>query len=112
MADVLAEIDALSGQAEADFAAAANPDGLEQARIKWLGTKGLLKSKMGLIGAAPAEQKKLVGQRLNALKDQVTGLFEAKKASLSPQGGQGGEDGVDVTEPGAAPSRRATGTSS
>lgn len=100
MADVLAEIDDLSRQADADFAAAATPDALEQARIKWLGTKGLLKTKMSLVGAAPADQKPVVGQRMNALKAQVTALHAGRQGAVADQGG---EDGVDVTEPGIRP---------
>jgi phenylalanyl-tRNA synthetase alpha chain len=100
MPDVLAEIDDLSRQADADFAAVKSPDDLEQARIKWLGAKGICKAKMSLIGAAPPDQKKTVGQRLNALKDQVTGLHESRKQAMAEQGG---EPGVDVTEPGIRP---------
>ena len=39
MPDVLAEIDDLSRQADADFAAVKSADDLEQARIKWLGAR-------------------------------------------------------------------------
>jgi phenylalanyl-tRNA synthetase alpha chain len=100
MPDVLAEIDDLSRQADADFAAVASADALEQARIKWMGAKGILKAKMSLIGVAPPDQKKAVGQRLNALKDQVNGLHESRKQAVAEQGG---EAGVDVTEPGIRP---------
>jgi phenylalanyl-tRNA synthetase alpha chain len=100
MPDVLAEIDDLSRQADADFAAVKSADDLEQARIKWLGAKGICKAKMSLIGAAAPDQKKTVGQRLNALKDQVTGLHESRKQAMAEQGG---EMGVDVTEPGIRP---------
>ena len=48
--------------------------------------KGICKSKMSLIGAAPPDQKKAVGQRLNALKDQVTGLHESRKQAMAEQG--------------------------
>src|SRR4051794_33519647 len=100
MPDVLAEIDALSRQADADFAAVASADALEQARIKWMGAKGILKAKMSLIGVAAPDQKKAVGQRLNALKDQVNSLHESRKQAVAEQGG---EAGVDVTEPGIRP---------
>src|SRR3954466_2968197 len=104
MADVLAELDDLSRQADADPAAGAPADALEQFRIKWLGGKGLLKTKMSLIGQAPPDQKRAVGQRLNGLKDKVTAGYEAKKAALAEQGGGGGvAEGIDVTEPGRRP---------
>src|SRR4051794_13422135 len=104
MADVFAEIDELLRQLDADLEAVTNADQLEQLRIKWLGGKGLLKTKMSLIGQAPPDQKRAVGQRLNALKDKVTAGYEAKKAALAEQGGGGGgEEGIDVTEPGRRP---------
>src|SRR3954470_12262007 len=100
MADVLAELDDLSRQADADLAAVATADALEPFRIKYLGGKGLLKAKMSLIGQAPPDQKKTVGQKLNEIKEKITGAFENKKASLADQGG---EEGIDVTEPGLRP---------
>jgi phenylalanyl-tRNA synthetase alpha chain len=100
MPDVFAELDDLSAQAAADLAAVASADALEQYRIKYLGGKGLLKAKMSLIGQAPPDQKKAVGQRLNEVKQRITGAFEAKQGELADQVG---EDGVDVTEPGVRP---------
>jgi phenylalanyl-tRNA synthetase alpha chain len=100
MPDVLAELDALAAQADADLAAARTPAALEQYRIKYLGAKGVLKAKMSLIGQAPADQKKAVGQRLNEIKATVTGGFEAALAAVADAAG---EDGVDVTEPGVRP---------
>ncbi|CAA9421720.1 MAG: Phenylalanyl-tRNA synthetase alpha chain, partial [uncultured Phycisphaerae bacterium] len=100
MPDVFAELDDLSKQADADLAAVASADALEQYRIKYLGAKGLLKAKMSLIGQAAADQKKAVGQRLNEIKQQITGAFEAKQGSLADQVG---EEGTDVTEPGVRP---------
>src|SRR5215218_1660345 len=50
MADVLAELDQVKTQADADLAAATSNDALEQFRIKWLGANGVVKAKMSLIG--------------------------------------------------------------
>src|SRR3954454_17057587 len=106
MPDVLAEIDDLSRQAEADFAAVASVDALEQARIKWMGAKGILKAKMSLIGVAAPDQKKAVGQRLNALKDQVNSLHESRKQAVAEQGAKPAS-----TSPSPASARRSeTGT--
>ena len=100
MPDVFAELDDLSRQADADLDAVASADALEQYRIKYLGAKGLLKAKMSLIGQAAADQKKVVGQRLNEIKQQITSGWEARQGSLADQAG---EDGTDVTEPGTRP---------
>jgi phenylalanyl-tRNA synthetase alpha chain len=100
MPDVIAELDELAQQAESDLAAVSTNDALEQYRIKYLGAKGVLKAKMSLIGIAPPDQKKAVGQRLNAIKDQVNNAFEARKTALTESVG---EPGTDVTEPGLRP---------
>jgi len=100
MSDVFAELDDLSRQAEADLAAVRSNDALEQFRIKYLGSKGLLKAKMSLIGAAPADRKKEVGQRLNTLKTTITSAFEAAQSAMADTVG---EEGTDVTEPGLRP---------
>ena len=54
------------------------PDAVEEFRIKWLGTKGLVKAFMGEMRNVPNENKKAFGQILNDFK-----LFvEAKYQSL------------------------------
>ena len=100
MADVFAQIDALLPQAQADLAGVASADALEQFRIKWLGSNGLLKSSMKLLGQVPKEQKPALGQQLNSVKEQVTAAFEEKKSALA-QDSSADRDYVDVTEPGA-----------
>src|SRR4051812_45873249 len=100
MPDIAAELDELIRQAEADLAAVNSADALEQFRIRYLGAKGLLKAKMPLIGQAPPDQKKAVGQLLNTIKEKINSAFEARKLALADQGG---EEGIDVTEPGLRP---------
>jgi phenylalanyl-tRNA synthetase alpha chain len=75
---------------------------LEQFRIKYLGSNGQIKGLMKLLGQVPKEQKPAIGQRVNAVKDQLTGSFEEKKSSL---GGAKASTGIldDVTEPGRLP---------
>ena len=102
MADVFTQIDALLAGALADLAAVNNAEGLEQFRIKYLGSNGLLKASMKLLGQAPKEQKPLLGQRLNAVKEEITAAFEARKLSVSHDV-SADRDYVDVTEPGKPP---------
>jgi phenylalanyl-tRNA synthetase alpha chain len=101
MPDALAQIDAVSQQADQELSAVANAAQLEQFRIKFLGVKGSIKALMTLLGHAPKEQKPIIGQRVNALKDRVTEAFEARKAALASTAG--GAESVDVTEPGLRP---------
>ena len=101
MAPVLEQIEAVSKEAESELAAAGNLPQLEQFRIKFLSAKGSIKSLMTLLGQTPKEQKPLIGQHINALKDRVTAAYEARKDSLSTT--DAGKDAVDVTEPGLRP---------
>ena len=100
MATALSTLDELSQQAADEMKSVASADLLEQFRIRWLGTKGLLRANMVLIGQSPPDQKKVVGQKLNELKKQLEDFFARSKeqfeASATP-------DAVDVTEPGLQP---------
>ena len=72
---------------------------VEEFRIKYLGTKGLLKSIMGEMKNVPVEQKKEAGQLLNEFKQFAEELFERLKASSS-NGAEGTVSGVDLSLPG------------
>ncbi len=101
MAEVIEQIEALSRAARAELDAVVKPDELEQFRIKYLGTKGRLKELMTLLGQVPREQKPAMGQRVNAVKNELTARYEERKAGL----GAGRDEGPmeDVTEPGKKP---------
>src|SRR5687768_16513784 len=101
MPDVTEQIDEVSRQAQAELHSVAKADDLEQFRIKYLGSKGRVKNLMTLLGQVPKEQKPAVGQRVNALKDELTAAFEAKKTTLSAAAPAGPVE--DVTEPGRRP---------
>lgn len=101
MADALAQIDEVLARALSELAAVTNADQLETWRIKFVGSNGEVKNLMQLIKTAPPEQKKLVGQKANAAKDQVTQAFEARKGELAATVGTG--PAIDVTEPGKRP---------
>jgi phenylalanyl-tRNA synthetase alpha chain len=54
---------------------------VEEFRIKYLGTKGLLKNLMGELKHVPVEQKKEAGQLLNEFKQAVEAKYESLKES-------------------------------
>lgn len=58
-------------------------DEVEQFRIKFLGTKGIVKSVMGEMKNVPNDQKKAFGQILNEFKQFVEGRYEAVKENLA-----------------------------
>jgi len=102
MSDVLAQIDQLAGQANSELATVTDAAGLEQFRIKYLGSNGSIRKLPELLKAAPKEQKAALGQRINGVKNQVNEAFEDRKGQIA-QGAVAGRDAIDVTEPGRRP---------
>ena len=102
MSDALAQIDQIAQAARQELAAVRSAAELEQYRIKFLGSKGLIKGMMKLIGSAPREQKPVVGQRVNQTNSEIESAFNHLKQTLS-QDATGDLDYVDVTEPGLRP---------
>jgi phenylalanyl-tRNA synthetase alpha chain len=99
MAEDLQQIERLAEEAEAELRRVKNAPELEQFRIKYLGSKGSVKNLMNLLGQAPPDQKRAVGQRVNAVKARISSAFEAHKQALAA-GADVDRDAVDVTEPG------------
>lgn len=56
---------------------------VEDFRIKWLGSKGIVKSIMSEMKSVPNEQKREAGQVLNEFKQFAEQKFESLKSSLS-----------------------------
>ncbi len=71
----------------------------EAFRIKYLGTKGLVKAVMGEMKNVPAEQRREFGQVLNDFKLFTEARYEALKAA-SGNGVQAVTDQLDVSLPG------------
>jgi phenylalanyl-tRNA synthetase alpha chain len=81
---------------------ASDQETLEAFRIKYLGTKGLVKQVMGEMKNVANENKKQFGQVLNEFKQFTENKFESLKDAMSsnsqsPQAGK-----IDVTLPGDA----------
>lgn len=83
---------------EINNCAITNADEVEAFRIKYLGTKGIVKSIMGFMKDIPNEQKKEAGQLLNEFKLFVEAKYESlKEASATTQDNA---STIDVTLPG------------
>jgi phenylalanyl-tRNA synthetase alpha chain len=61
-----------------------DPTQVEEFRIKYLGTKGLLKNLMGLLKEVAPEQKKEAGQLLNEFKQFAEVHYETLRATSTP----------------------------
>ncbi len=74
-----------------------DPEALEALRIKYLGSKGLLKEVLAAIKDIPREEKKAYGQQANQLKKEIQAAFESAQGQFA-QKSQGVS--FDVTKPG------------
>ncbi len=61
---------------------AAHPDELEAARVRFLGRSGGVAAVLGQIGSLPADQRRPVGQKGNAVKRVLEEAHEARAAEL------------------------------
>jgi phenylalanyl-tRNA synthetase alpha chain len=106
LAEFLAELDQLAAAAQADFDTAADADGLESARVKFLGAKaGVLKAVQKGLGTLAGDEKPAGGKRFNEIKGKIEAAFETAKERLAGGGAtaavaQG--PGFDRTLPGPA----------
>ena len=77
-------------------------DDIEAFRIKYLGTKGLVKTIMGEMKNVAAEQKKEAGQLLNEFKVFVEEKFETFKEATTASSSGAVVNDIDLTLPGSS----------
>ena len=73
---------------------------VEEFRIKWLGTKGLVKSLMAEMKNVPNEKKKEFGQILNEFKKTVEEKYESLKSGVSESRLTAHDSQLDLSLPG------------
>ena len=73
---------ALRGQFAARFAAAATEQILRDENAKVLGKKGELTAILKQMGAVPGDARKAIGEKVNALRQEVEAAFEARLRDL------------------------------
>lgn len=73
---------------------------LEVFRIKYLGSKGVVKELFGELKNVPNDQKKDVGQLLNTFRTQTEAFYETRKEQLSATATEGSKQ--DYSRPGNA----------
>ena len=84
---------------EIESFSAADAKGVEEFRIKYLGTKGIVKNIMGEMKNVPGEKRKEFGQVLNEFKVFTENKYESLKESAS-NGHQASAASIDLTLPG------------
>jgi len=96
MQDLLQKIEAYKNEISAY--SATDEKQAEEFRIKWLGTKGLVKSIMSEMKNVPGDQKREAGQLLNEFKQFAEAKWEALKEATTHNGPAGAD--MDTTLPG------------
>ncbi|QKJ31982.1 phenylalanine--tRNA ligase subunit alpha [Mucilaginibacter mali] len=84
---------------EIDEFAPANPAQLEEFRIKYLGTKGIVKDLFEQFKAVSPEEKRVLGKVLNQFKQLAEAKFNEYKEAFESESHSGGTD-MDLTLPG------------
>ena len=99
------QLDQLEAQAAQEIAAAADAAALEELRVGLLGKKGRLSGVLGAMGKLPGDERPVVGQRANVLKEQVQSLLSdrlqaVKSAAMAERIAS---ETLDVTMPASFP---------
>ena len=95
------QLDALESEAAAAIGQAADEAALEDLRVGLLGKKGRLSGVLGAMGRLPGDERPLVGQRANVLKEQLQRLLkerleEVKRVAMAERLER---EWIDVTAP-------------
>ena len=97
-------------QAEIDTAPLTSADEAEAFRIRFLGRKsGAITDLFAQMGTVPPEQRRALGQQLNALKTRAQERIDEAQAALTASGPAAATD-LDLTLPGRVPAPIAPGT--
>ncbi len=89
-----------SVQAEIDAAQPQNMEELEQFRIRFLGSRNIIKPLFGEIRNIGNERKKEFGQVVNAAKEAAEAKYEALKAGLESAAEEAAGHDMDLSAPG------------
>jgi phenylalanyl-tRNA synthetase alpha chain len=105
VAEIQEKVGQLRAEAEADIAAAAGLDELEELRVRYLGRRAELTRILRGIGELPPEERGAVGQAANAARRTLEALLADRRTELEAGRLEGGlaAEAVDVTLPGSPP---------
>ena len=96
------ELDNLLSKALGELEALADAKELEDFRVRYLGKKGEVTGLLRGMGSLPPEERPVMGQMVNRLREQLEEAIEQKKTALqeSAQRARLAAETVDVTMPG------------
>ncbi len=99
------ELRQITAEAEEAIRTAATPEALEQVRRKYLGRRGLIAQLFEQLPKMPAAQRPQLGQRLNALREQLVDALGVRMHELeaAARAEKLITEAIDVTLPGWPP---------
>ncbi len=105
---ILADLDRLRGAFRARFDAAKTEQALRDENAKILGKKGELTAILKLMGKVAPDERKAIGEHVNALKNEVEQAFDAALAALANEKRRADLEAppFDLTLPGREPAPR------
>ncbi|HEY3415937.1 MAG TPA: phenylalanine--tRNA ligase subunit alpha [Armatimonadota bacterium] len=103
--DILAQLSQIEQQALEQLAGADSRDALEAVRVEFLGRKGQLTGVLRGMGGLSPEERPVVGQRANEVRQRLEEAFEARRDEVEAQSElrQLEQERLDVTLPGRSP---------
>lgn len=101
------DLEKISSQALDEIAGADDLNSLDQIRVKYLGKKGELTERLKSLGKLTPEERPVVGQQINKVKQVIQKELEQKKNTLQQQELEKTleKESIDVTLSGRAQSR-------
>jgi len=98
----LQDLDGIVSRALAAFRAAGDAVSLENAKARFLGKQGELTALQAALKSLSAEDRKSLGARFNAAKQQIEGALQARREELASAqlSARLAEEALDVTLPG------------
>ncbi len=99
------QLSRIKAEAESALQSAETLDALEELRVKYLGKKGELTSVMKGMGALSAEERPVIGQLANEVRDFIGGALDNKRSALLSAEAEKKilAETIDVTIPGKRP---------
>lgn len=80
--NMMEQLNNIGNEAERLFAEINDLDRLEKLRIEFLGKKGRITEVLKQMGKIPAEERPVIGQAANELKNKLNSLLQDRKAAL------------------------------
>ena len=79
------DLDRLATAARAAIAGCADLAALEEIKVEYFGKKGAITAMLKSLGALAPDARREAGARINAVRDELTGLVNARQASLEAE---------------------------